>query len=105
MEEQEVYSKIKSVVHSFLPGAQVLLFGSRARGVAHKDSDYDLLVVTEKSISPKEKMNLQSKINKALAWALEVPFDLLLKDTSEVERYKNAKAHIIYYALKEAVKL
>lgn len=90
-------------MHSFLPGAQVLLFGSRVKGQAHKDSDYDLLIVTDEVFSLKEKLSFSSKIRKALVWALDVPFDVLLKDTGEIERYKNAKGHIIYYALKEAV--
>lgn len=103
MSNQEIHDKIKSVVHSFLPGAQVLLFGSRVKGQTYKDSDYDLLIVTDKAFWLKEKLNFSSKIRKALVWALNVPFDVLLKDTDEIERYKNAKGHIIYYALKETV--
>lgn len=105
MNNEEINNKIKSIVHSYLPDAQVLLFGSRAKGLAHKDSDYDLLIITGKEFTLKEKLNCQSKIRRELVWSLHVPFDVLLKDENEVERYKSAKAHIIYYALKEAVTL
>lgn len=103
MSDQEIYNKIKSTVHSFLPDAQVLLFGSRVNGPVHKDSDYDLLIILDKAIPLKEKMKFQSKIRKALVWALDAPFDVLLKDKDDIERFKNAKGHIIYYALKESV--
>lgn len=103
MNDQDLYNKIKSIVHSFIADAQVLLFGSRAKGTVHKDSDYDLLIVTEQTLTLKEKMDYASKIRKALVWSLDVPFDVLLKDKNEIKRYKNAKGHIIYYALKEAI--
>lgn len=105
MDDKEINNKIKTIVHSFLPDARILLFGSRANGLTHKDSDYDLLIVTGTDLTQKEKMTIGGKISKSLVWALDVPFDVLLKDKKEVERYKDAKAHIIYYALKEAIML
>lgn len=39
-----------------MPGLhQVILFGSRARGDADPDSDYDVAVVTERPVSPEER--------------------------------------------------
>jgi predicted nucleotidyltransferase len=105
MSHQETLNTIKATVHSFLPGAQVLLFGSRARRESHQDGDYDLLVVTEETYAPKEKMNWESKIRKALVWSLHAPFDVILQSKNEVDRYKNSKGYIIYYALKDAVRL
>jgi predicted nucleotidyltransferase len=37
--------RCKAAIHRALPGARVILYGSRARGDAGTDSDYDLLVV------------------------------------------------------------
>lgn len=103
MANQKIYNEIKTIVHSYLPDARVLLFGSRAKGVMNEDSDYDLLIIVNNELTLKEKMELESKIDKALVWALDVPFDVILKDIKEIERYKSVKGHIIYYALKEAI--
>ena len=52
----QIHHTIKSMVNSFLPNAQVLLFGSRARGDSAIDSDYDLLIITQETFTPRVKM-------------------------------------------------
>lgn len=48
-------AKIKEVAQTILPeGSHVLLYGSRARGNFHKDSDWDILVILNK---PKVEQN------------------------------------------------
>jgi len=44
--EQAVLAEIKRVIQQYVPGALIILFGSRARGDAGPDSDFDLLVLT-----------------------------------------------------------
>lgn len=46
-----VCRRIKAAVHAVEPGAEVLLFGSRARGDAREDSDWDVLVLLEGAVS------------------------------------------------------
>jgi predicted nucleotidyltransferase len=41
----------KAAIHSVLPHAQIVLFGSRARGVAGPESDFDLLVIDPSPVS------------------------------------------------------
>jgi predicted nucleotidyltransferase len=96
---------IKSTVGGFLPDAKVLLFGSRARGQATKDSDYDLLIVTNDTFAPRVKMDWESKIRKALVYALKAPFDVILASTNEVEEKKNLTGHIVQYAIREGVEI
>ncbi|MCK9403289.1 MAG: nucleotidyltransferase domain-containing protein [Chitinophagaceae bacterium] len=105
MNRQETLHTIKSIVHTFLPGAQVLLFGSRARGNDTKYSDYDVLVITQQAFAPGEKINWESKISKTLVNLLRAPFDVILQSNEEINLRKNSKGHIIYYALKDAVEL
>jgi predicted nucleotidyltransferase len=38
---------LKEVVHVVEPGAQIILYGSRARGDAQPDSDWDLLILLD----------------------------------------------------------
>ena len=105
MNRQETLYTIKSTVQAFLPDAQVLLFGSRARGNDTKYSDYDILVITQQAYAPREKINLESKISKALVNLLRAPFDVILQSDEEINLRKNSKGHIVYYAMKDAVKL
>lgn len=37
--------RIKKLVHEIVPDAQIILYGSRARGDAHANSDYDILIL------------------------------------------------------------
>lgn len=45
MESKELGNKIKSVLEIIDPSAEVILFGSRARGDSKIDSDWDLLIL------------------------------------------------------------
>ena len=105
MNAQQTYQAIKSTVTSFLPDSRVLLFGSQAKGLADKDSDYDLLIVTSDTFAPRIKMDWENKIRKALVFAFKAPFDVIVESEKEVTEKKNLTGHIVNYAMKEAVEL
>ena len=46
--QDEILAKIKLVVLEEIPDAKVYLFGSRVTGKVHEESDWDILVLTEK---------------------------------------------------------
>ncbi len=105
MMTKQIHHTIKLMVNSFLPNAQVLLFGSRARGESSIDSDYDLLVITQETFAPRTKMDWESKIRKALVNEFSMPFDVIIQSKKEVSEKKNLSGHIVYYAMKEAVEI
>jgi uncharacterized protein len=43
-----ITQKIKKTIEEIDPSAEVILFGSRARGEAKKDSDWDILILVDK---------------------------------------------------------
>jgi predicted nucleotidyltransferase len=49
--ELEIASHVKTIVLSILPDADVILYGSRARGDARQDSDWDFLVLTDEPVT------------------------------------------------------
>lgn len=47
LSNNNVLQLIKQTVHEAEPGAEVILFGSRARGNARADSDWDILILVD----------------------------------------------------------
>lgn len=48
MEKQQILSEIKRLVLLQEPGAEIILYGSHARGDYRSDSDMDLLILLQK---------------------------------------------------------
>src|SRR5438105_9033591 len=63
----------------------VLLFGSRARGDAHADSDYDLMLVVRDGEDAESARTIANKI----CWGEKIPVDILARTTSEYLRRQN----------------
>jgi predicted nucleotidyltransferase len=47
MRRKELLERVKQTVLSIEPSAEVILYGSRARGHARRDSDWDFLVLVD----------------------------------------------------------
>jgi len=45
--ERALLEQCRDTVRNLVPGAEVILYGSRARGNAEPESDYDLLVLVD----------------------------------------------------------
>ena len=77
--------------------AQVILFGSYARGEATEDSDLDLLVVEQELPDPTSEY---LRLRRALG-SLGVGVDLLLYSKNEFERRRDWCGTPIYWAVRE----
>ena len=99
-EESLLRQMVEVIVREISPEA-IVLFGSRARGNAHTDSDVDLLVIE------KEPFSLQRSRRKGVArlqMALrELPLskDILLYSRDEFEHWRNSLNHLVGRASRE----
>jgi uncharacterized protein len=102
--DNEIIELIKNAAHEYLPDAEVLLFGSRARKNASSESDYDILLITDSDLSPKEKLPIRTNIRKSLL-TIGIRTDILIQSKLEVEKKKRLPGHIVRKILREAILL
>lgn len=63
MNKERIKQKIKETIAREVTGAQVILFGSKARGTDNKDSDWDILVLLDKPVvSFKDEQQIRHKL-------------------------------------------
>jgi predicted nucleotidyltransferase len=65
---QEVVAQAKAIIDEVMEGAgyrvlRILLFGSRARGDARPDSDWDFFVITDREPTRAEKQAIQTELS------------------------------------------
>jgi uncharacterized protein len=60
--DNEFLQQVKATVLSVDPTAEVWLFGSRARGDAREDSDWDFFVLTNQNATWQYKHSLRDKL-------------------------------------------
>ena len=50
MKRDELLEQVKLTVHEIEPDADIILYGSRARGDAHAESDWDFLILLDGAV-------------------------------------------------------
>lgn len=81
---------------------QVYLFGSRARGEATKESDWDFYVVIDKEVSFPQRQRIAARIGRYLA-KQHMICDVLIQGQETVGRRRCDTGYLTFYALKEGV--
>jgi len=65
---EEVIAQVKSIVHKHDANATVILFGSRARGDWHEESDWDFLILSDLPECEDLKDKLRTDILHEIEW-------------------------------------
>lgn len=93
--------EMAAVIHGVIPGSQVRLFGSRARGTAGPASDIDLLITAPDTwLEGRNRFEVLNQLWGLLARA-DVSLDLLLYSERECEERRQWRTHVIGRAFRE----
>ena len=91
---------VRAVVDTADP-EQVILFGSRARGDEHAQSDVDLIVVEAEPFGPNRSRHRESsRLYRALA-GFRVAADILVYSQDDVEYWRDSLNHVLARGLRE----
>lgn len=94
MTHSQVLNKIKQVAMEILPkGSSLYLYGSRARGDYHEDSDWDLLLLLSKPKREKDDWDNYEFPFKYLGW--EIGEDINARSFAREEWFHGP--HTMYY--------
>lgn len=91
---------VRTVVDEVAP-EQVILFGSRARGDAMAESDYDLIVVESEAFGKRRSRDAEeARFCRALA-GINTSIDVLVYCQDEVDFWRGSLNHVLAQALRE----
>jgi predicted nucleotidyltransferase len=93
---ENILSKIKQAVHEITPEAKVILFGSRATGNIHEESDWDILVLTREKKEKRIKKEIQKKLY-PISLSIDAFISLIF---TSFEEWENNPA---YYSLRKSI--
>lgn len=75
-EDKAVMEMVVKRVKSVMPVNKVILFGSRARGDTHEDSDFDICVIVD--ALDESEIKYMQKIRRSLIGHMLYPMDVLV---------------------------
>jgi len=81
----------------------VILFGSRSRGDARVDSDWDILVIVNEELNRCKRRELAYRIRTRLVELLQSPVDVIVSTRGKWEKYKDEIGHLFYSVKREGI--
>ena len=83
---QQIFKEIQTLKQQILPDEKVILFGSQARGDAHEESDWDLLVLIDKEKRTSEDYDKYAFPFDELGWNYGVAINAILYTQKQWEQ-------------------
>ncbi len=80
----------------------IMLFGSRVRGDAKSDSDWDFFVITSMQVPQLEKARIILAIQRVFAKEL-ISVDIMVKSQERIEAERNDAGFMVQTVLAEAI--
>ena len=62
MKREELLEQVKQTVHEIEPDADIILYGSRARGDAHAESDWDFLILLDGMVDDERTDSIRHRL-------------------------------------------
>lgn len=81
----QIINKLKNLISDYDKNAELILFGSRARGDWHEESDWDFLVFTDIEVNESLKQELRNKILKEIELPLNEGVFVIVKNKIDWE--------------------
>lgn len=108
-EEQELLRQAVDVICSIaqqhgVDVVRIYLFGSRARGEAGKDSDWDFYVITDRRVEGERQRGIVTEAKRILA-RLRIPNDIILDNRRRFQRLRPYSGHLAHEVQQEGVRI
>lgn len=94
--DKEILNEIKRIVQEIIPDAEIILFGSRASGHIHEESDWDILVLSNSRVD----RDLKDKVRECIYpmnWKYSTFIQTIIV---EKEQWHNSPS---YYSLRKNI--
>jgi len=98
---EELLQEMTDLIVREVNPRKIILFGSHARGTARADSDLDFLVVEDGPFDAQRSRRAEMTRLGNILFDYFIPIDFLVFTPQEIEKWKDAKNHVIAHALSE----
>lgn len=99
MYDKKVLEKIINAILQVITPDKIVLFGSRARGDARENSDYDILVI---KANIKNERDMAKKLYRNMR-GINAGVEIIVKTPESVEKSKQRLVSIVKEALEEGI--
>jgi predicted nucleotidyltransferase len=98
---EDVLQQMVDAIAREVDPEQIILFGSRGRGEDSARSDVDLMIIEREAFGQRRSRRRETMRIREALWDFDVPIDILVFSSSEVERWRHSLNHVIARALRE----
>jgi predicted nucleotidyltransferase len=102
--DNKIKDKIKGTVMSLDSNAEVYIYGSRARGDASVESDWDVMVITSRPVTPQLKRSMRHALYE-IEWDNECVISSIIHSRAEWDNHLMRTTPFYRNVTREAVRI